>query len=75
MFVGMELEAVGKKVPLLIPASASDSGVTDAVRGAPPAPSPQCAYTFIRLPPFSKLLEFWMRILTSCHIFFINCAL
>lgn len=55
MFVVMEF---GEKVPPSIPASASDPGVTNAVRGAP------VCYTFIRLPPFSKLLEFWMRILT-----------
>lgn len=32
----------------------------------PCGPSAPVCYTFIRLPPFSKLLEFWMRILTSC---------
>lgn len=43
MFVVMELGAAGEKDPPFIPASASNSGVTDAVRGAPAAPLPQCA--------------------------------
>lgn len=75
MFIVVELGAVGEKVPLLSQPRPLILGLLMLYEGS-------LCYTFIRLPPFSKLLELWKtdvafgqrHVYSGDHIV-INCAL